>query len=506
MSLGARILGIVLVTMVLMSLGTGYGIMKMMEIGVEVAEVAKEDVPVANAVAKITALQLEEAIYIERLLGLLNDEKTPQRELQVREVAVALSDHGGALEEALSQAQQLTKDAMAGATSAEGLAELQQVTAELKGLHDKRVLHFAEVLELTNALKRDDENELWKRRARVETGTHEIEEALNKLAEQVRLNSEKSAQAADVLERDALRGMLITAFLALLVSIGLAIPVTRGIARSLTQTAGQLASTTAELVAAASQQASGAQEQSASVSETMATVDEVAQTAEQAAERARAVARSAQEADRVSRTGIDALEGGLRVLGQARQQVSTISQTSVLLAEQTQSIGEIIATVNNIAERTHLLALNAAIEASRAGEHGRGFSVVASEVKALADQAKTATGRVRQILADIQSSASDAVHAAEEGAKSMETAVSSTMEASQTIASLAETVSRSAQSAQQIAASASQQSAGITQVNQAMKNIEQVVTQNTAATQQIEAAAAGLKRLGEELQKIVRGA
>ncbi len=102
-------------------------------------------------------------------------------------------------------------------------------------------------------------------------------------------------------------------------------------------------------------------------------------------------------------------------MGTVREQTGSIAESILTLAEQAQAIGEIIATVNDIAEQTNVLSLNAAIEASRAGEQGKGFSVVAGEVKALADQSKKATAQVRQILGEIQKATNAAVMVTEQG-------------------------------------------------------------------------------------------
>src|SRR5207253_3710370 len=108
-----------------------------------------------------------------------------------------------------------------------------------------------------------------------------------------------------------------------------------------------------------------------------------------------------QRTQEVGKAGRKSGEDSGAALGTVREQVESTAENILALAEQAQAIGEIIATVNDIAEQTNLLALNAAIEASRAGEQGKGFSVVAGEVKVLADQSKKATAQVRQILGDI---------------------------------------------------------------------------------------------------------
>src|SRR5687767_12164192 len=166
------------------------------------------------------------------------------------------------------------------------------------------------------------------------------------------------------------------------------------------------------------------------------------------------------------------------------------------LAEQGQAIGEITSTVKDLAEQTNLLALNAAIEASRAGEHGRGFSVVAGEVKALADQSKKATVQVRQILGEIQKATNGAVISTEEGTKSVNAAVKVVGLAGDTIRDLTDILDEAAQSASQIAASAAQQSIGMGQIHQAMRNINEATTQSLAANRQTEQATRDLNGLG----------
>lgn len=183
----------------------------------------------------------------------------------------------------------------------------------------------------------------------------------------------------------------------------------------------------------------------------------------------------------------------------------TIGENTVELAEQTQSIGEIIATVNDIAEQTHLLALNAAIEASRAGEYGKGFAVVASEVKSLADQSKKATVQVRKMLGEIQKAAHGNVSVTQEGSRSMEHAVQAATAAGETIRRLTEAIENSAQTAAQITASANQQATGIVQVQRAMKNIDEVVHQTLTSTRQIEQAAHDLDSVGGSLKTLVLG-
>lgn len=274
---------------------------------------------------------------------------------------------------------------------------------------------------------------------------------------------------------------------------------------TIVETANSLSTASAEILAGTTEQAAGMRQQSAAVAETVTTVDEVLQTAEQAADRARAVAESSQRAVQVSTAGRKAVEETVSAMNAIKEQTGSIAESILGLAEQAQAIGEIIAVVTDIADQTNLLALNAAIEASRAGEHGRGFSVVAGEIKALADQSKISTGRVRQILSEIQKATNAAVMATEEGTKQVSRAIATVNEAGNTIRSLSDTINDAAQAAAQIAASAGQQSNGMAQIHQAMIHINQASTQNLAATSQAEQAAQNLNALGVKLRNLLSG-
>jgi methyl-accepting chemotaxis protein len=279
------------------------------------------------------------------------------------------------------------------------------------------------------------------------------------------------------------------------------------IARSITgpirDTVGQLTATSAEILASTSQQASGAREQAAAVAQTVATVNQVTQTSEQAAQRARCVGDTFQRTAETGKAGRQAIEESLAAKRHVQGQVETTAENILALAEQAQAIGEIIATVNDIAEQTNLLALNAAIEASRAGEYGRGFSVVAAEVKALAEQSRKATVQVRHILGEIQKATNKAVLSTEEVTRGVAQAIRLGTQASETMAVLADALSTTAQAATQIVASAGQQATGMAQIHQAIQNIDQVTRQNLAAMRQAEQAAQNLNDQGARLSGLL---
>ena len=269
------------------------------------------------------------------------------------------------------------------------------------------------------------------------------------------------------------------------------------------EAAGVLASSVGEILQLITQLASVSSETATSVNETTSTVEEVKQTAQLTSEKSLSVSEGAQKAVSVAQQGSDAVAKTVEGINHIRGLMETVAESIVRLSEQTQDIGEIITTVNDLTQQSNLLAVNAAIEASKAGEHGKGFAVVAQEIKSLADQSKQATAQVRAILSDIQKATSASVMAAEQVSKAVDSGVKQADESGESIKRLAEAIAESAKAATQIAASSQQQFAGMDQVALAMENIKQASQQNVAATQQAERAAHNLNELGQKLKEMV---
>ncbi|MHB8581279.1 MAG: methyl-accepting chemotaxis protein [Ignavibacteriaceae bacterium] len=264
-----------------------------------------------------------------------------------------------------------------------------------------------------------------------------------------------------------------------------------------------LSSSASEILASTTQVASSSAESATAVSQTTATIEEVKQTAQLSSQKAKYVSETSQKAAQVSVNGKKSVELSIEGMNRVQTQKSIIAENIVRLSEQSQAIGEIVTTVNDLADQSNLLAVNAAIEAAKAGEQGKGFTVVAQEVKNLAEQSKQATNQIRTILSDIQKAMSTAVLSTEQGTKAVEAGVKQSMEAGESIQVLSDSISEVAQAAVQIAASSKQQSVGMDQVTMAMENIKLASTQNVAGTKQSEAAAQNLHNLGQKLKELV---
>jgi len=254
-----------------------------------------------------------------------------------------------------------------------------------------------------------------------------------------------------------------------------------------------------EIRASTQEQAAGVEEQLAAVQETAATVDEITHAGSQVTKRAQEVIASAQATSQTSIDGLRAVDETARSMDSIREQAELVAQNIVALSEKTQAISDIILSVNDISERSHLLALNAAIEAAAAGESGRSFSVVASEMKVLADQAKDATNQVRAILGDVQRGINTSVMLTEEAVKRASAGKQRTEISQRTIGEITHRFQESVQTFQQIVASTNQQQLGIEQVMGALQNIRQASQQTAAGTRQLNDAAGNLNGLSEQL-------
>jgi methyl-accepting chemotaxis protein len=264
-----------------------------------------------------------------------------------------------------------------------------------------------------------------------------------------------------------------------------------------------LGSSASEILATTRQVSTGAAETATSVTETTTTIEEVKQTALVSCQKAKRVSENAQNVAKIAQGGKKSVEGTIEEMTRMRTQMELIAESIVRLSEQSQAIGEIVATVNDLADQSNLLAVNAAIEAAKAGDQGRGFAVVAQEVRSLAEQSKKATVQVRTILSDIQKATHGAVMATEQGGKSVESGVLQATQSGDSVRTLADSVMEASQAATQIAASSQQQLLGMDQVATAMESIKDATAQNIAGARQSEAAAKNLQELGHKLKDLV---
>lgn len=240
----------------------------------------------------------------------------------------------------------------------------------------------------------------------------------------------------------------------------------------------------------------------AAVTQTTTIVEEVRQTVEVSSKKAQNVSTDARNVLQTSEHGQKAANDVLQGMQAIKEHMDSLTQTILTLRNQTKQVGEIIATVDDIAQQSNLLAVNAAIEAARAGEQGKGFAVVAQAIKSLAEQSKKSTSNVRSILNEIVEATASATMKTEHGIKVVADGEVFAKQAGHAMVVLADSMNRSAQAAIQIEASSQQQLQGVQQVLEAMKSVEEASNDNQKGAKELEEAVTRLNDLGGNLKHL----
>jgi methyl-accepting chemotaxis protein len=267
--------------------------------------------------------------------------------------------------------------------------------------------------------------------------------------------------------------------------------------------ADQLNDASSELLAVVSQQSAGASEQAAAITQTTSTVEQLRASTEQIAEQAEAVLTMAERATEAASAGVAAVAAAASWTAESRDRVVSNQELGRGLWEQTQQIDDIIATVNDLADQSHVLAINAAIEANRAGEQGAAFAVVATEIRSLAEQSKAATQQVRTLLSEIARAANAVLATTEQGARGVSAGERLVAQAGQTIDELSAVILQTVDNAQRITMAVRQHTVAMEQITVAMREINSATTDSLTVTARTQDAAKSLSELAGHLDQLV---
>nr|WP_095143782.1 MULTISPECIES: methyl-accepting chemotaxis protein [unclassified Pseudomonas] len=238
--------------------------------------------------------------------------------------------------------------------------------------------------------------------------------------------------------------------------------------------------------------------------------DQVATAMNQMTATVHDVARNAEEAALAAQTADGKVETGQQVVRQSMQRIEQLADSAgsasasiESLSAQIQNIGTVLGVIKSVAEQTNLLALNAAIEAARAGEQGRGFAVVADEVRALAKRTQQSTEEIEQLVSALRAAAQASVLQIQSSGELVKLAVSDALQTESALGSIAAAVSLIQQMNQQIAAAAEQQSSVAEEINRSVTSIRASADQSSVAMQGNAASSIELAQLGGELKGMV---
>jgi CHASE3 domain sensor protein len=283
----------------------------------------------------------------------------------------------------------------------------------------------------------------------------------------------------------------------------LALLISSGATKTILQAASKISSSSNEIAVTVEEQERNANLQAASVNETTTAMDELEATSRQSAEQANAAALAAEQVFQMANNGNQAVEENLSEMANLRQNVTAIAEQIMHLSEQTIQIGNISGLVSDLANQTNILALNAAVEAVRAGEHGKGFSVVAAEIRKLADQSKQSAENIRTLVSEIQNKINSAVMVTDEGSKTVNTGIQIANRTAEAFSGVAEAVNNMVINNQQISLNTRQQVQAIQQVVEAMNNINLGAKETAIGISQTKEGTSQLNEATTKLQEMV---
>jgi methyl-accepting chemotaxis protein len=277
----------------------------------------------------------------------------------------------------------------------------------------------------------------------------------------------------------------------------------RGIIQAIASTAEHVASASEEISSSATQQAQSAETQKDQTVQVATAMQEMSSTVNSVSDSCNKAADAARQAAETARSGGSIVDGTLAKMRVIAESVGSTAKKMDELGKSSDQIGRIIGVIDDIADQTNLLALNAAIEAARAGEQGRGFAVVADEVRKLAERTTTATKEIAQMIKSIQTETKIAVTAMESGTQQVQEGVTSTAKAGDSLRSIIQMSEQVGEMISEIATAATEQSSTTEQVNGNVDQISRLVKESAIGAQQSATACHDLSGLALDLQTMV---
>ena len=245
---------------------------------------------------------------------------------------------------------------------------------------------------------------------------------------------------------------------------------------------------TGEIAQAIGEVAQGAERQARMAQDAQRSAQEIANAVAESAENAERTAEVANNAHLAAKQGVDAAEKASVAMQSVRASSGHVTETIRTLAQKSEQVGMILATITAIAEQTNLLALNAAIEAARAGEQGRGFAVVAEEVRKLAENSGRAAGEISELIGAMQAETTRAVAVVEDGAKRTQDGAAVVEQTREAFLSIGEAVEDMNTRIEQIAAAAQQITASASSMHHNVGEVASVAEESSASSQEVSAS------------------
>lgn len=548
-SIGKKIRAIVLVLILVQILTSGFGIAKINAISNEFNTIQQEAMPLTEFTADITIKQLESEILIEKLFRLSGVEASQQNIIGLHNKITKLSND---IDHEIVAAEKILHEAQTHALSEELQIEMATLEQNLLAIEQEHKLFSQQVEQLISDIE-DEKTITAQQIIAFEQSEKKLNDHLKEMLASIETMTEHTIETVHQDEINALYNLITFAVLSTLIGIFFSKMIIGKITGPLSQLIdklslmsenndltvrmddnrkdeiGQLArsfnlfvenlqqliqsigSASHQLASAAEEtftvientsndindQNNGTTQIASAINEMAASIKEVAYNAEQAS-------NAANGGDSNSSAGRAVVEEIVTSIRQLSTQIDDSSDVINQVKQGSENISTVLDVIKNIAEQTNLLALNAAIEAARAGEQGRGFAVVADEVRALAQKTQESTHEIETLISSLQQESENAVQSFSQNQQSIKKLVNTASSANSSLDSITDSVQTISEMNTHIATAAEQQSQVVADINKNIHSIQQISENTAVGSKQISGASQEIAKLSEKLNMMVQ--
>jgi methyl-accepting chemotaxis protein len=547
MSLKAKMLGFASILLSLLILSSIYAIYTMNSIGKELFTIAEEDIPLTEKIAQITVHQLEQAVNFERSMHYgTNLDREAAALNRFRESIKAFDDGTDEVNREIVEAEQLAAEAIEHASGDEQqeFVKINETLKQIATAHEEFVNHSHEVFKALADGKLHHAEELAEK---VELEEENLDKYPESLLLEIGRSTEESAKRAEAHEQAAVVALTVIAVISVAIGVVISLMFTSFLKSAIEQattivsgdltqeikveskdeigdllnainamrqklldmlsdiaeTTEQLSTASEEMSTITTQTSETIHTQRSETEQVATAMNEMTATVQDVAVNINHTANAADEANEQTRQGSQVVQRAVSQINRLAEQVENSSQTINELEQHSEAINTVLDVIKGIADQTNLLALNAAIEAARAGEQGRGFAVVADEVRTLAGRTRESTDEINEMIEKLQTGSREAVKVMSQSRDEAKSAVELATQTGTALSTITEAVGKINEMSTQIASAAEEQGTVAEEINRNIVKINDMSNQTADGASETATASKNLAHMATELQGIV---